>query len=55
MEKIIITFFKYLNKIKLNKLFIVILFLKEKINVIKKYLDYLMYLLLRNYIYIKFF
>lgn len=54
MEKIITTFPKYLNKIKLNKLPTVILFSKEKINAIKKYLDYLMYLSLRNHIHIKF-
>lgn len=55
MERIITTFPKYLNKIKLNKLPTVILFSKEKINAIKKYLDnYLMYLSLRNHIHIKF-
>lgn len=46
---------KYLNEIRLSKLPTVILFSKEEINAIKKYLsNYLMYLSLRNHIHLKF-
>ena len=55
MEGVVEMYPKYLSEIKLSKLPTVILFSKEEINSIKKYLgNYLMYLSLENHTHLKF-